>query len=63
MESSGLILFHGDVNEDYVAIELAGGVLKTTLQIGEYLVSHYTKKLISSGMFSKKSCLSLASLA
>ncbi|KAL5257004.1 hypothetical protein ACHWQZ_G012056 [Mnemiopsis leidyi] len=34
MESNGLILFHGDVQADYVAIELVGGVLKTTLQIG-----------------------------
>ena len=33
-ESSSLILFHGDVEADYVAIVLEGGVLKTTLQIG-----------------------------
>ncbi|XP_063694628.1 neurexin-1-like isoform X3 [Bolinopsis microptera] len=34
-ESSSLILFHGDVEADYVAIVLEGGVLKTTLQIGD----------------------------
>jgi leucine-rich repeat transmembrane neuronal protein 1/2 len=34
MEKSGLLLFHGNVNADYVSIELINGVLMTTIQIG-----------------------------
>lgn len=34
MEPAGLVLFHGDVNQDYVAVELENGRLKTSLQIG-----------------------------
>ena len=35
METSGLLLFHGDVQADFVAVELQQGRLKITLQIGE----------------------------
>ena len=59
MESSGLILFHGDVQADYVAIELVGGVLKTTLQIGKFQFnsgSEYVIVYISGTKMSHFSC-------